>query len=421
MQHIRQAKLPLVFSKLTRADGNCWYDAVVDQVVQHAIPDKPQHHLNLRSAVCDAMVSFPEAEEWTEDLFGGSWAAFLDFVAANSRPTTWTDNSGIMVQATAIYLERNIRLVGTINAGESVSWTTVEARAGAGAELFPPLYIGYYQSQHYQSLQLVPGSASLPGPAQLSPNPPRQDTNNNPATAVMSPSNDVSVSVQSSLSPLPPAPPRTPVRRRRAATPRSPPSQRVQPRRSQRKKTFSAIALSALTALSLYRPPPPTLVPSQSGSPAPAQLGTPPHTSSHPNWPVTPPNFLWSDPPLSSPVPLPSSPNPPFDILQAAGIVIPADPHHYNLEERDFLAWGYHEIKDQTGWYKSLSKSFLDKYPSRRRPPTPVGIKYIYNKLRKHKQLKDLPRCGRPTHLTDDKLAEMAEEMDVDLHKPARY
>ena len=108
----------------------------------------------------------------------------------------------------------------------------------------------------------LPGSASLPGPAQLSPNPPWQDSNNNSATAVLSPSNDVSVSVQSSLSPLPPAPPRTPVRRRRAATPRSPPSQRFQPRRSQQKKTFAASALSALTALSLYRPPPPTLVPS---------------------------------------------------------------------------------------------------------------------------------------------------------------
>ena len=122
------------------------------------------------------------------------------------------------------------------------------------------------------------------------------------AAAVLSPSNNISV--QSLLSPLPP--PRTPVRRRRAGTPHSPPSQRVQPRRSQWKKTFSAIALSALTALSLYRPSTPTLIPSQSGSSASAQLKTPPHTSSHPNWPVTPPNFLWLDPLLLSPVLPPS-------------------------------------------------------------------------------------------------------------------
>ena len=77
LQHIREAKLPLIFSKLTLSDGNCWYDAVTDQVMQHGIPDKPHNHLRMRAAVCDAMVSFPEAEVWTESLFGGSWAAFL--------------------------------------------------------------------------------------------------------------------------------------------------------------------------------------------------------------------------------------------------------------------------------------------------------------------------------------------------------
>ena len=73
------------------------------------------------------MVAFPTMEEWTKNLFDGSWAVFLEFVAANSCPTTWTDDSGIMVQATAIYLEYNIRLVGMHNAVERVSWTTMEA------------------------------------------------------------------------------------------------------------------------------------------------------------------------------------------------------------------------------------------------------------------------------------------------------
>ena len=300
--------------------------------------------------------------------------------------------------------------MGTLNAGEQVSWTTVEA-ARAGAELFPPLYIDYYQSLHYQSLKLVPGSASLPGPAQLSPPPPQQDSNNN----------STDISVQSSLSPLPP--PRTPVRQRRAATPRSSPSQRVQSRRSQRKKTFSAIALSALTALSLYRPPPPTLIPSQSDSPASGKLGTPPRPAFSSHLACYSSQFPLVGPPAL----VPSSPSflaqSPFRHFPCGWhrYSWPADPHHYNLEERDFLAWGYHEIKDQTGWFKSLSKAFLEKYPYRRRPPTPEGIKYIYKKLRKHKQLKDLPCCGRPTLLTDIKLAELTEEMNVDLHKPARY
>ena len=190
-EHIRVSKLPLIFSKKTRADGNCWYDAAADQGVQHGITGKPWDHLGMRATVCDAMVSMSEAEEWSENHFGGSWRSFLEFVSANSLPGTWTDEAGIMVQATAIFLGRIIRIVGTINAGHGDGWTTIEA--GAEAELLPPLHIGYYQDVHYQSLALVPGTASSLH---------SQDGNNREVPALPS------VAAQSSPPPRP-----TPVRR----------------------------------------------------------------------------------------------------------------------------------------------------------------------------------------------------------------
>jgi len=57
---------------------------------------------------------------------------------------------GIMVQATALFLGRNIHIIGTANAGGSQAFTKIEG--GPGAEQFPPLYIGFYQGRHYVSL-----------------------------------------------------------------------------------------------------------------------------------------------------------------------------------------------------------------------------------------------------------------------------
>ena len=56
------------------------------------------------------------------------------------------------LQATALHLGRNIMVVGTINSGPGDrGYTTLEG--GPGADAYPPLYVGYYQDQHYQSLQ----------------------------------------------------------------------------------------------------------------------------------------------------------------------------------------------------------------------------------------------------------------------------
>ena len=63
-------------------------------------------------------------------------------------------------QATALHLGRNIMVVGTINSGPGDrGYTTLEG--GPGADAQPPLYVGYYQDQHYQSLQRTAVPASL--------------------------------------------------------------------------------------------------------------------------------------------------------------------------------------------------------------------------------------------------------------------
>ena len=65
-----------------------------------------------------------------------------------------------VLQATALHLGRNIMVVGTINSGPGDrGYTTLEG--GPGADAHPPLYVGYYQDQHYQSLQRTTVPASL--------------------------------------------------------------------------------------------------------------------------------------------------------------------------------------------------------------------------------------------------------------------
>ena len=59
-----------------------------------------------------------------------------------------------MCQARALFLERNIHLVGTANIGQGVAFTKLESVEEANE--FPPFTVGYYQDRHYQSLQERP-------------------------------------------------------------------------------------------------------------------------------------------------------------------------------------------------------------------------------------------------------------------------
>ena len=153
MEHIKRSGLPLLLRKPTPNDGNCWWHAVADQIVLFNMNDKPQKYWRLRQEVCDYIPGCPNASQWIENLFNNSPEDFRRFIQRQREDGTWTDGYGIMCQATALYVGRNIRLVGTANFGQDQSYTKLEA--GEEADTLPPFYIGYYQDKHYQSLELV--------------------------------------------------------------------------------------------------------------------------------------------------------------------------------------------------------------------------------------------------------------------------
>ena len=68
-KHITESKLPLIRRKPTLSDGNCWYDAIADQMDLLGIPGNAVDHLKLRAEVCKAMPSFPQASDWIKNLF----------------------------------------------------------------------------------------------------------------------------------------------------------------------------------------------------------------------------------------------------------------------------------------------------------------------------------------------------------------
>ena len=104
--------------------------------------------------MCEALPNFSQAPQWIQTRFNGSKARFRKFITKHKKLNTWTDDDGFMVQATALLLCRRIILVGTANAiPENKGFSVIEG--GPGSESHPPLIVGYYQGNHYQSLQIV--------------------------------------------------------------------------------------------------------------------------------------------------------------------------------------------------------------------------------------------------------------------------
>ena len=81
----------------------------VFQVILHDIPDIPRDHGSLRKAVANSLMTLPQTPEWIENFFENSKKNFLKFMARHRRLGTWTDNLGIMCQATALYLGNSHR------------------------------------------------------------------------------------------------------------------------------------------------------------------------------------------------------------------------------------------------------------------------------------------------------------------------
>ena len=103
-----------------RDDGNCWYDAVADQIRLLDLPGFPRHpqidlktdqigfdeivkylcrdHRSVRAMVVSAIPELPQAEQWVENLFGGDSHLFSSFIQRHSQNQAWTDGYGIICQ-----------------------------------------------------------------------------------------------------------------------------------------------------------------------------------------------------------------------------------------------------------------------------------------------------------------------------------
>ena len=60
----------------------------------------------------------------------------------HSQENTWVDDEGLIVQATALIIGRNIRIVGSVDyTGQNRSYTIIKSTPGS--ERYPPLNIVY--------------------------------------------------------------------------------------------------------------------------------------------------------------------------------------------------------------------------------------------------------------------------------------
>ena len=90
------------------------------------IPLVPRQHGELRRRICDALKHLP-----LNGLLLLGDRVVKNFVAKHRRNGQWTDDLGIMCQATALYLERNIHVVGTANSGKKNQGYTILEGGGA--------------------------------------------------------------------------------------------------------------------------------------------------------------------------------------------------------------------------------------------------------------------------------------------------
>ena len=82
---IRTMKLPLVRRQPTISDGNCWYDAIVDQMQLHGI-GCVSDHITLRKEVILSLPGFEQASDWIENIFDNKIDDWERFLAEHSKP-----------------------------------------------------------------------------------------------------------------------------------------------------------------------------------------------------------------------------------------------------------------------------------------------------------------------------------------------
>ena len=122
---IRENKLNLVISDITPSDGSCWYWSILDQLKLHNITsfprigrykndDFPKTAHALRLYICKFLPRLPQAKDWRKNLFANA-KEFDAFIEKHKQENEWTDERGIMCNATALIIGRQINIIGTVD------------------------------------------------------------------------------------------------------------------------------------------------------------------------------------------------------------------------------------------------------------------------------------------------------------------
>jgi hypothetical protein len=133
----------------TPADGDCFFHAVSDQLDLLHVDTRPKNVQELRIAIVAYLDSHPEKLAWKEKLriSGVKWAEMISQLTKRGEPT---DSHGLILQAAADYLSRDILVV-------EVEAVRVHLVSGTGkAAIKPPLWLALYRNEqgngHFQSL-----------------------------------------------------------------------------------------------------------------------------------------------------------------------------------------------------------------------------------------------------------------------------
>ena len=163
-EHIRKYNLGLREREAILGDGNCWYSTNVDLIKLYDMK-APREANELRKAVTNSLHDHPQKMYWIKTQFRGKVQKFSKFVKEQSIPGTFIDRNGIMVVATADYLNVAYHIAGTSN--NSQTPVTKLCDECPNRRVF---HVGYYQdttdrddgprkSGHYQSLEIIPDAA----------------------------------------------------------------------------------------------------------------------------------------------------------------------------------------------------------------------------------------------------------------------
>ena len=158
-EHLKKYNLGLKERDPILGDGNCWYSTNVDLIKLYDMK-APREANELRKAVTNSLLDHPQKMYWIKTQFRGKSQKISKSIKEQSTPGTFIDRNGIMVVATADYLNVSYHIAGTSN--NSQSPVTKLCDECPNRRVF---HVGYYQDTtdrddvpkkagHYQSLEI---------------------------------------------------------------------------------------------------------------------------------------------------------------------------------------------------------------------------------------------------------------------------